>query len=186
VTDPRNYEAADRLKDGTPVVVRAIRHDDAAGVLAAFKSLDPQSVYTRFFTYKKGLTDAELKQITDVDFDRVVALVVALPRDGEEKLIGGGRYFADLSVKSAELAFVTDENYRGQGIASLILRHLARIGRDQGVLRLEADVLAQNQAMLAVFRRSGLPTRERPEGNVVHVTLSLDPFPPSTSSPTSL
>ena len=100
VTDPRSYEAADRLKDGTPVVVRAIRPDDAAGVLAAFKSLDPQSVYTRFFTYKKGLTDAELAQITDVDFDRVVALVVTIPRDGGEKLIGGGRYFADLQSRA--------------------------------------------------------------------------------------
>ncbi len=175
MTDPRNYEEADSLKDGTPVVVRAIRHGDAAGVLAAFKSLDPQSVYTRFFTYKKGLTDAELRQITDVDFDRVAALVVAIREEGEEKLIGGGRYYADFSAGSAELAFVTDENFRGQGIARLILKHLAQIGRSQGVRRFEADVLAQNQAMLAVFRRSGLPTRERSDGNVVHVTLALDP-----------
>jgi RimJ/RimL family protein N-acetyltransferase len=177
VTDPRNYEAADSLKDGTPVVVRAIRHDDGASVLAAFKSLDPQSVYTRFFTYKKGLTDAEIQQITDVDFDRVAALVVTIRKEPGETLIGGGRYFADLSAKSAELAFVTDETFRGQGIASLILRHLARIGRNQGVLRFEADVLAQNHPMLAVFRRSGLPTSERAEGNVVHVTLTLDPLP---------
>lgn len=175
MTGPRSYEAADRLKDGTPVVVRAIRPDDATGVLAAFKGLDPQSVYTRYFTYKKGLTDAELRQITDVDFDRVAALVVTILEDGGEKLIGGGRYFADPSVGSAELAFVTDEKYRGQGIASLVLRHLARIGRDQGVRRFEADVLAHNRAMLGVFRRSALPLIERAEGSVIHVTLALDP-----------
>lgn len=172
--DPRNYEAADRLKDGTPVVVRAIRHDDGVAILAAFKSLDPQSIYTRFFTAKKALTDTELKQITDVDFDRVVALVIALAEKGGERPIGGGRYFADVPGKCAELAFVTDESFRGRGIASIVLRHLARIGRDQGVARFEADVLAQNQPMLAVFRHSGLPTSERPEGSTVHVTLSLE------------
>jgi GNAT superfamily N-acetyltransferase len=179
VTDPRNYEAAGRLKDGTPVVIRAIHHDDAPGILAGFKSMDPEAVYTRFFTYQKGLTDTELRQITDVDFERVVALVVTAGVGKEEKLIGGGRYFADVSLQSAELAFVTGDDYRGQGIASLVLRHLAGIGRARGVLWFEADVLAQNHAMLAVFRRSGLPIRERPEGNVIHVTLSLDP--PSSS-----
>ena len=177
MTGPRSYEAADRLKDGTPVVVRAIHPEDAAGVLAAFKSLDPQSVYTRFFTFKKGLSDAELAQITDVDFDRVVALVVTTPIGDEEKLIGGGRYFSDIASASAELAFMTADDFHGRGIASLILKHLIRIGREQGVQRFEADVLAQNHAMLAVFRRSGMPMKERPDGSVVHVTLSLEAKP---------
>jgi len=178
VTDPQSYEAADCLKDDTPVVVRGIRPDDAAGVIEAFKSLDPQSVYTRFFTYKKGFSDAELSQITDVDFGRVVALVVTMPGEGSEKLIGGGRYFAGAEPdgsRTAELAFMTADGCHGRGIASLILRHLIRIARDRGVTRFEADVLAQNQAMLAVFRRSGLPVTERPEGNTVHVRLALDP-----------
>lgn len=173
VTDLHHYEAADRLKDGTPVAVRAIRPDDKGGVLAAFGRLDPESVYTRFFTPKKGLSDDELGRITEVDFDRVVALVVTIADGGAEKLIGGGRYFADERGKSAELAFVTDEKFRGQGIASLVLRHLAGIGRARGVQRLEADVLAQNRAMLSVFRRSGLAIAERPDGSVVHVTLAL-------------
>jgi len=179
VSDPGTYEATDRLKDGTPVVVRAIRPDDASGVLAAFKSLDPQSVYTRFFTFKKGLSDAELREITGVDFDRVVALVVTMPGEGGEKLIGGGRYFADAApnaARTAELAFMTADGWHGRGVAGLILQHLTRIASEQGVRRFEADVLAQNQAMLAVFRRSGLPMTERPDGSVVHVTLSLDPL----------
>ena len=76
--------------------------------------------------------------------------------------------------RSAELAFLTGEGYRGRGIASLLLRHLKRLAEDAGVAQFEAEVLAQNQPMLAVFRRSGLPMRQSREGNVVHVTLSLD------------
>jgi RimJ/RimL family protein N-acetyltransferase len=177
VIDARNYIASETLKDGTPVVIRAIRHDDGAAILAAFSNLDRESVYTRFFTYKKGLTDAELGQITDVDFDRVVALVVTTPIGDGEKLIGGGRYFSDTALGSAELAFMTADDFHGRGIASLLLKHLIRIGRKQGVQRFEADVLAQNHAMLAVFRRSGMPMKERPEGNTFHVTLALNPSP---------
>ena len=180
MTDVQNYVASETLKDGTPVTIRAIRPTDGSSILDVFEAVDRESIYTRFFAYKKELTDAELRQITEVDFDHVVALVVATPAEDGEKLIGGGRYFAEVapnSSQSAEVAFMTDDHYRGRGVASLILGHLVRIGREQGLMRFEADVLAQNQAMLSVFRRSGLLMKQRSEGNVVHVTLSLDADP---------
>jgi hypothetical protein len=46
---------------------------------------------------------------------------------------------------------------------------------DNGLSELEADVLTENSPMLAVFRSSGLPLRQRREGNAVHVVLSLNP-----------
>lgn len=164
--DVRNYAAADALRDGTPVTVRA---EDGETVLSAFEKLDPESVYTRFFTYKKSLSDAEVRQLTEIDPNHVAALVVT---DGG-KLIGGGRYIADDQHKSAELAFLTGPDYRGRGLASLLLKHLQRIGREQGIEKFEAEVLTQNAAMLAVFRRSGLPMQTQIEGNVTHVKLSL-------------
>jgi RimJ/RimL family protein N-acetyltransferase len=177
VIDLKNYRAVEKLKDDTPVIVRAIRLDDRERVIAAFKGLDPDSIYTRFFTYKNRLTDAELEQTTNVDFDRVVALVVTTPASDGEKLIGGGRFAmgdGPIVYRSAELAFLTSDQYRGRGMAGLILRHLAVIGRELGVLQFEALVLAQNKAMLSVFRGSGLPMTIRPEGAVMNVTLSLD------------
>jgi len=176
VINARNYTASETLRDGTPVTIRAIRREDSNRLLAAFDHLDRETVYTRFFTYKKGLADAVLKNLTDVNFDHVVALVVTTRKGDDENLIGGGRYCSELALRgsqSAELAFLTDNDYRGRGIASLILRHLILIGRNQGLLWFEADVLPQNQAMLAVFKRSGLLMKQRREGNVVHVTLSL-------------
>jgi GNAT superfamily N-acetyltransferase len=180
VVDVRSYSAVETLKDGSPVTIRAIRREDSGAILSAFDALDPESVYTRLFTYKKGLTDKDLKQITDVDFDRTVALVVTRQGKKGGELIGGGRYVCDAAHKGGELAFLTSDAYRGLGIASLILKHLVHIARTHGLLRLEADVLGQNRAMLEVFRRSGLPVKERTEGGVVHVVLGLERVvPPS-------
>ena len=174
--DPQNYTASETLKDGTPVTIRAIRHDDGNTILDAFKNLDRDSVYRRFFSPKKDLTVAELEQLTDVDFSQVVALVVTTQAEEGEFLIGGGRYARDGVVSvGAEIAFTTDSNYRGFGIAGLILRHLVRIAREAGLSRFEADVLAENQPMLAVFRHSGLPMQLRRDGGVLHVTLTLRP-----------
>jgi GNAT superfamily N-acetyltransferase len=180
VIDARKYTAAETLRDRTPVTIRAIRCDDRNRILAAFDRLDRESVHNRFFTYKKGLADAELKNLTDVNFGHVIALVVMTRTGDDETLIGGGRYCSEVTLhgsQSTELAFITDNDYRGRWIASLVLRHLILIGRNQGLLWFEADVLAQNQAMLPVFRGSGLAIKQRREGNVVHITLSLGADP---------
>jgi RimJ/RimL family protein N-acetyltransferase len=170
----RSYSAGDKLKDGTPVTVRAICREDAGTIVQAFRSLDRESVYRRFFSPKKDLSQAELEQLTDVDFNRVVALVVTKTTENGEVLIGGGRYATDDPASGvAEIAFITDGAHRGLGIASLILKHLQHIAQAAGVGRFEAEVLAENSPMLAVFRGSGLPMQLRHDGSVIHVVLGL-------------
>ena len=174
--DPRHYVASETLKDGTLVTVRAVRRDDADALLKAFNNLDRELVYRRFFSPKKELTNDELAQLSDVDFSRVVALLVTKQTGDGEVLMGGGRYAAgNPGSGQAEVAFVTDGNHRGLGIASLILRHLVRIAQDSGLAHFEADVLEENQPMLAVFRRSGLPMQLRRDRGILHVTLGLQP-----------
>lgn len=176
MTNPRNYIAAENLRDGTPVSVRAIRCDDNDGVLKAYNKLSRDAIYTRFFHHKKELTTAELSQFTNIDFDRVVALIVTTKNGNEDVVIGGGRYIvsnARCPRRSAEVAFTTAEDYQGRGLAQILLRHLVRIAGDNGVSLLNADVLAENHPMLRVFRRSGLPMRQDSDGGVMHVTLWL-------------
>jgi RimJ/RimL family protein N-acetyltransferase len=175
MADPRNYYAQETLKDGTPVTIRAIRKDDKESIHNAFRALDREAVYRRFFAPKQDLTEDELEQVTDVDFNQVVALVATVSQAGGEIVVGDGRYVADKEGKpeQAELGFVIAESYRGRGIATILLRHLARIAHHAGLSAFEADVLAYNAPMLAVFERSGLPISRRREGNTIHVALSL-------------
>jgi RimJ/RimL family protein N-acetyltransferase len=174
-TDPHTYLEKEILDDGTEITIRAIRPEDRASVLEAFEGLDREAVYRRFFSPKKELTEAELKGLTSVDFTHVTALVATTKSNKGETLIGGGRFAVDdpESPQSAELAFLTAEAYRGRGVAGRLLRHLTRLAETLGLKRLEADVLAENRPMLAVFKRSGLPMRQQREAGTVHVTLSL-------------
>jgi RimJ/RimL family protein N-acetyltransferase len=172
--DLKSFAAATTLENGMAVTIRAIRSDDKEMLRAAFNKLDRSSIYTRFFGYKKDLSEAELEQATNVDFDTVTALVVTAVNSETETLIGAGRY-ARVGEFTAEVAFTVEEDYQGLGVASLLLRQLVDIAREKGLRRFEAEVLAQNLAMLAVFRHSGLPMRQQPESGVVHVTLGLQP-----------
>jgi len=89
----------------------------------------------------------------------------------QETIVGLGGYVR--SGAAAEIAFAVEEDFQGRGIASRLLQQLAGIARASGIVRFEADVLAENTPMLAVLRKSGLPMRTSHGQGVVHATLSL-------------
>src|SRR6185312_5718075 len=121
--------------------------------------IDP-STYLAKETLKDG-TEVTIRAIQPEDSTGVLESFEKLDRDAIYR-----RFF---SLKKE----LTDAAYRGRGIAGLLLRHLIRLAQKAGISRLEADVLADNHPMLAVFRRSGLPMRQQREGSVIHLTLDL-------------
>jgi len=176
VTDPRDFLVTAALRNGTAVTVRHVHADDRERFARAFRKLERDTVYTRFFRYVSDPTEAQLTRATQPDPGREVALVVTIGTGADEAIIAGGRYLAPEPAggkRSAEVAFMVEEDYQGQGIAGRILTHLADIGRQQQIASFEADVLSGNASMLRVFARSGLPMKQRREGDVVHVELSL-------------
>ena len=181
LANSRSHACVEVLKDGAAVTLRAVRRDDGPRIREAFHKLEPETVYTRFFGYKADVSDTELKRITEVDFERDVALLVTIRLGAKEIVVGGASYFAvDAGdpPRSAELAFTVEEDYQGRGMGGMLLRHLAGIAREKGILTLEADVLASNQGMLGVFRAGGLPMELRRDADVIHVTLSLQEAAP--------
>ena len=175
--DIANYTVVEQLRDQRPVTIRAIRPGDKGLLLEAFKGLETSSIYMRFFGPRKELTDRELIQATEIDFIRNVALVACVQGSARERIIGVGRYIADEAPdppSTAELAFVVEEDYHGQGIASILLKHLLLIGRKQGISRFEADVLHANKKMLRVFERTGLPVVTKASSDSIHVTIFLN------------
>ncbi len=178
------FSCSDTLRNGLAVTIRHLRADDRERVAKAVRQLDRESVYTRLFSYRDELTQVGLDRLMQVDPEREVALLVTTASGNDEIVIGSGRYFVsdhNDDERSAEVAFVVEEDYQGLGIAGRLLQHFADIGRERGVAAFEADVLAANKSMLAVFARSGLPMQQRREGGVVHVTLSLAHGPPTST-----
>ena len=174
MTDPREFTCAETLRNGLAVTIRHLRADDRERIAKAVRQLDRESIYTRLFSYRDELTDSGLDRIMRVDPEHEVALVVTARPENDDIVIGAGRYVVNgAEGRTAEVAFVVEEDYQGLGIASRLLRHFVRIAREQGISAFEADVLAGNKSMLAVFTRSGLPMKTHRDGGTVHVTLAL-------------
>jgi GNAT superfamily N-acetyltransferase len=170
-SNAKQFQAQETLDDGTAVTIRAVRPDDKARIVKAFLALEPHSIYARFFYAKSELSEQELRQLTEIDYVSAVVLLATIGTSPHETVIGLGRYAA--TGRSAEIAFVVEEDYAGRGIAKRLLQHLTHIARDNGVAKFEADVLGDNAPMLAVFRHSGLTMTTTHSDGVTHVTLLI-------------
>lgn len=169
---PQGVEHA-TLRDGTKLAIRPARPDDRERVVRAFAALDRESVYTRFFTYKRELSEADLAPLDTKDFAREAMLVATVDTHEGETIVGTCRYIAQDAPGAAEVAFTIEEDYQGRGIAGRLLARLATIARANGITRFEAVVLPQNKAMLRVFERAGWPMTTRREDDTIAVTLAL-------------
>jgi GNAT superfamily N-acetyltransferase len=106
----------------------------------------------------------------------VVAQLVTAGAGEDEAVVGGASYVVldpTAAGRSAEVAFLVEEDYQRRGIASLLMQHIITIARAKGLDLLEADVLSCNLPMLKVFRPCGLPMAVRHQGDVTHAILSL-------------
>ena len=153
------------------ITIRAIRPDDKDRIVRAFRALDRRSVYLRFFSHKKTLSNEELRRVTESDRVNEAVLVATVGSGDREIIVGLGEYVR--SGAAADIAFAVEEDFQRRGIASRLLRQLADIARANGIVRFEADVLAENTPMLAVLRNSGLRMRTSHEQGVVHAKLFL-------------
>jgi len=171
-TDLSRYSAFETLHNGRVIEIRAIKPEDREAMLKVVDRASKESFYRRFFSPKRDFSEREIDHFFDVDFEKLVALVVVLKEAGRSIVIGGGRYIV-YQPGRAELAFGLEDAYQGQGIASAIMRHLTAIARTAGLEELHADVLQSNASMLKVFEKSGLAVSMTRDQGVLHITLRL-------------
>jgi RimJ/RimL family protein N-acetyltransferase len=166
------YSAVELLRNGRRIEIRAVKPDDRTRLVAAVESVSPQSLYRRFFTARRGLTEQEIDFFLNIDFVTHVALIAVMEEGGKQQIVGGGRYVV-LRPGAAELAFAVVDEYQGQGICAALMRHLCAIAREAGLRELVAEVLPDNLPMLRVLDTSGLRLTTKRESQVVHVALQL-------------
>jgi len=167
-----DFSEIETLRDGRTIVVRAWRPSDRPELMAAFGRISDETLRLRFFTVKRRFSDKEVAHFTEVDFVNQVALVAIAIEGVTPAIVGGGRYFV-VGPDVAEVAFALVDDYHGKGIGTALMRHLIAIARRAGLKKLIANVLPDNQPMLGVLRKCGLPLETRRDRDAVCVTLEL-------------
>jgi GNAT superfamily N-acetyltransferase len=134
--------------------------------LTAFHSrLSPDSRFLRYQYLKGDLTEEDLKNFYDIDYDQNLALVAETGTGVMRDIIGVGRYCRLADPQIAEVAFVVQDSEQGKGVGTQLLNHLAGIAYRKGVRYFIAEVFRTNGKMLSVFRKSDPGMEHKAEDN---------------------
>ena len=163
------------LKDGTQIIIRPIRPDDADDLQATFQRLSMESIYLRFLSFKKELPDEEALFLATVDYTSRMAFVAVTKENGQDFVVGVARY-AMLDPDhpdTAESAVVVADEYQGRGLGKLLLWRLVSYARAKGIHYLRGNLQIGNDRMLELVRRSGLFHRTRYVDGIWEVTIDM-------------
>lgn len=171
---PEELEKKVTLENGGPeVLLRPVRPTDEEAMKDLFYSFSEQTLYLRFHAVVKEMPHRKRQIFCNVDYRQEMAIVATLEEDGHEELIGIGRYMMDEGTRSAEVAFIVRDDWQGKGLGRILFERLAEIAKSRGIQRFTAEVLAENQAMIRVFRHGGFPMKSNQSAGVIHVEIDL-------------
>ena len=168
---PHELERSFELPDGTHCLLRPIRAEDEIPMRDAFQKLSPESRYMRMFTALKDLPHQLAARLTQIDYDREMAFVIAEDKPpGEAALYGGVRLISDANRERGEFAVTVIDTLAGRGIGRFLMEAIIDYAKSIGVREIVGDVLRENGPMLALCRDFGF--RSTPAGQGV-ITVQL-------------
>lgn len=171
---PARLEGRERLRDETELLVRPIRPEDAAIEVAFVKALSDQSRYLRFFNQTKHLSAKMLARLTQVDYDRELALIAVGDDGGAQRMLGVARYVTLPDGATCEFAVTVADAMHGRGLGTLLMRRLIIAASEAGLAVMEGQILAVNDGMLRLARSLGMALHaDRDDMSIVNATLPL-------------
>ena len=149
--------------DGTVIVIRPLRADEAAQELEFLQSLSRQTRYERTFSHRGMLGPGELCQLVHFDVHREVALVAAVQGDAPDAFAAVARLKKSPSGDVFEFAIVVSDTWQHRGVGTRLLRKLLEVARHAGIPRLTGTTFATNEAMKGLARKAGFTVRSDPD-----------------------
>ena len=178
---PSEQERRATLKEGTEILVRPTRATDEAAMKELFYNLTPEDIYTRFFTNLKSLTSERAQHLCSVDYENEMAFAAVVGSWEEETIVGSGCFYVDPSTNLADVAYMIHPDWQGKGLGTVLQQRLMEYARELGLRGFTADVLAENEKMLAVFEKSGCQVDAKASSGVLEVTMLFPNWPASST-----
>ncbi|MGE0716247.1 MAG: GNAT family N-acetyltransferase [Alphaproteobacteria bacterium] len=168
---PQELEDEAHLADGSLVRLRPIRPEDAPELEAIVAAMTPDDVRMRFFAPMRRLPDILVARLTQIDYDREMALIAF---DEEGSGLGVVRILSDPDGREAEFAIGLRSDAKGRGIGWLLMQRIIAYARARGIGALTGDVLRENHAMFDLARNLGfVPDAASGDPTIVRLRLPL-------------
>lgn len=167
---PQQLEREIETRSGQRVLLRPIRPEDERALVDMLRRSSREDVRLRFFGALKEFDHPFAARLTQIDYDREMALVATAP--GSAELLGVVRLSADPDKDAAEFAVMVRSDLKGTGLGYSLMCQILEYARESGIRRVFGDVLRHNERMLRMARDLGF-TIQQPSGESDAVTVEM-------------
>ena len=176
---PAHLEATARI-DGTDLLLRPIRPEDAQRMLTFYSLATPDDMRLRFFMSQREVPRSQLARFTQIDYDREMSFIAIAPSSsGDAAMVGEVRALCDPDNQQAEFAIQVATAWQGKGLGRLLLEKMIGYLRGRGIAVLAGQCLYENAGMKTLARQLGFVVASSPAPDVKTMTLALATMAPA-------
>jgi acetyltransferase len=165
------------IQTGEEVLIRAIRPEDEPLMASFNRTISPYSIYLRYFhpvSPTQLVSHDQLAALCFVDYDREMALVAEKKNErGGVEIVGMGQLTKLQGTSEGEFALLINDQYQRTGLGTELLARLLDIGRDEGLDKVVAEILPENEGMRRVCSKLGFSFSKVPDSNTIYAEIEL-------------
>jgi acetyltransferase len=154
------------------LTVRPVRPDDAPGLQDLVARSDAEDVRLRFRSGLRRLPDVWAARLSQIDYDREMALVAT---DAGDDIVGVVRLSGDPEGEKAEFALLVRSDHQQRGLGEALMRALIDFARGRGYAELWGSIARENTRMLDLALRLGFASGADADPSLVRASLDLAP-----------
>jgi acetyltransferase len=163
---------------GMEVVIRPIRPEDEDAHRAFVAANTAEDLRLRFFGAVRSFDHSQLARMTQIDYDREMALIITrMKDDGTPETLGVARAVADPDNETAEFAIAARSDMKGLGFGKLLLERIIDYARRRGTRWMVGEALRENAAMISLARNAGFEVTKTDDPGVVGFKMRLGDTP---------
>ena len=181
---PKRLEKDVTLPDGRTFLLRPIMPEDEPLIQDLVANCSSEDIRLLFFSSLTKLSHEAAVRLTQIDYDREMALVAEGPADDREgkAIFGVVRIAADPDNERAEYAVLVRSDLKGKGLGFRLMTEIIAYARGRGTRHIFGEILRENTTMLKMCEELGFdrePHVDDPGLVLVTVDLTKDAGEPA-------
>ncbi|MDZ7277592.1 bifunctional acetate--CoA ligase family protein/GNAT family N-acetyltransferase [Pantoea eucrina] len=170
---PHHLEEQVTLKDGQHCLFRPILPEDEPLLRAFIAQVTKEDLYYRYFSEINEFTHEDLANMTQIDYDREMAIVAVRQQQDYEEIIGVTRAISDADNTDAEFSVLVRSDLKGLGMGRRLLEKMIRYTRDHGLQQLNGITMPHNTGMITLARKLHFHVDVQLDDGIVSLHLPL-------------
>jgi acetyltransferase len=172
---PKELEESVTLPKQPELLLRPVLPEDEPSLQALVLRASPEDLRLRFFQPIRELSHDMAATLTQIDYQRDMALVAVGPGlPGKAKVYGIANLSADANSERAEYSILVDRALMRLGLGKLLMERIIHYARANGIQEIYGEVLKENKPMLQMNQALGFVVHNDPDDpGLKHVILKL-------------